>query len=107
MIEIAVCVDCYVAHHYGWWEHEGEFFAGESDQPTDREPWGRLSEGEHEYDGTCSNHYYDQDPSDDECDGCGRPFEDGSGITEFSSSSCGGCGSILSGRRYRMMVEYR
>ena len=37
-----VCVDCYFAHHYGATEHDGQWFAGESDTPCDREPLALL-----------------------------------------------------------------
>lgn len=78
-----VCHDCYFAHHYGASEHDGEWFAGESDSPCDREPLNRL-DGYELTDNTDS--------------------ESGDGIHEFSWSWCEGCGSALGGSRYRLAV---
>lgn len=49
-----VCVDCYFAHHYGARQVDGEWFAGESDTPADREPLALL-EGYELGDGTGEN----------------------------------------------------
>jgi len=78
-----VCVDCYFAHHYGAVEIDGEWFAGESDTPCDREPLSRL---------------VDCDLADN------TDSETGEGIDDFSWRSCSGCGSTLGGSRYRLAV---
>lgn len=78
-----VCVDCYFAHHYGMSEHEGQWFAGESDTPADRKPLALLDEFE----------LADNTES-----------ETGEGMDEFSWSSCDGCGSTLGGARYRLAL---
>jgi hypothetical protein len=94
-----VCEDCYVAHHYGVTEYEGEFFAGESDHPADREPLALLADYELA-DNTCSSH---NGTDDDECSECEHDgWEDG--IDTFSMSACGGCGSGLGGSRYRLAL---
>jgi hypothetical protein len=108
-----VCVDCYFAHHYGAHEHEGKWYAGDSDTPCDQEPLGEL-EGFEVSDNTCSNHYYGQSCAtvEDEdadnygenvepCEQCGSSDDD-NGIEEFSWHSCSGCGSHLGGARYRL-----
>lgn len=81
--DVWVCVDCYFAHHYGAHEHEGEWFAGESDTPSDREPLSLL-EGFDIADNTESS--------------------TGEGIDDFSWQSCSGCGSTLGGSRYRIAI---
>ena len=81
-----VCVDCYFAHHYGAHEHEGEWFAGESDVPCDREPLALLA-GFDLADGTDSN--------------------TGEGMETFSWRSCDGCGSTLGGARYALATFER
>lgn len=78
-----VCTDCYFAHHYGATEHNGEWFAGESDTPSDREPLALLAA----YD--CADN---------------TDSETGAGIEEFSMSRCEGCGSTLGGARYRLAL---
>ena len=83
-LDIWVCTDCYFAHHYGWHEHEGKWYAGESDSPADREPLGLVDDGLQLADNTDS--------------------ETGDGIDDFSWSSCSGCGSTLGGSRYRLAV---
>jgi hypothetical protein len=60
-----VCTDCYFAHHYGAHEHEGEWFAGDSDSPCDEEPLSEL-EGLEVADNTCSDH----DNREHECPVC-------------------------------------
>ncbi len=80
---IEVCIDCYFAHHYGAHEHDGQWFAGDSDTPSDREPLNRLG---------------DETATDN------TDSETGEGITTFSWSSCDGCGSGLGGERYRLAV---
>ena len=82
-LPVWVCTDCYFAHHYGAHEHDGQWYAGESDSPADREPLALL-------DG------YDLADNTDS--------ETGVGIDEFSWSSCGGCGSTLGGSRHRLAV---
>jgi hypothetical protein len=99
------------------------WFVGEADEPVggwhdirvnhdlrhNREPLGLL-EGFEVADNTCSNHYYGQEPEEDEhgvlispCDQCGMTtWEDG--ITDFSWSRCHGCGSHLGGSRYRLSL---
>lgn len=86
--ELWVCTDCYFAHHYGAHEHDGQWFAGDSDTPADREPLNRcdgldLSDNAYgtDYDGTDWS---------------------GEGVESFSWSECDGCGSTLGGSRYRM-----
>ena len=87
-----------------WW-------AGDSDIPCDSEPLSQL-DGLDLYDNTCSNHSVEDVYDDDgdrtgdttECPECGHDdWEDG--ITDFSWSRCGGCGSMLGGSRYRLHVE--
>jgi hypothetical protein len=82
--DIWVCVDCYFAHHYGAHEHEGQWYAGESDIPSDRKPLGMIDDERHLADNTDS--------------------ETGEGIDSFSMSRCDGCGSSLGGERYRLAV---
>jgi len=111
-----VCVDCYSAHHCGYHEHDGEWFAGESDTPADCEPLAKL-DGLEIADNTCSDHYYGQscdrvtDEDSDEygenvepCEQCGSKDDD-NGIEEFSYRSCQGCGSHLGGSRYRLSLR--
>lgn len=81
--DATVCVDCYFAHHYGAREINGEWFAGESDTPCDREPLALLA-----------NHEL-ADNTDSET---------GEGMEDFSWRSCEGCGSTLGGSRYRLAV---
>lgn len=110
---IKVCTDCYFACHYGWHEHDGKWFAGESDDPCDREPLSKVKRF-HIFDATCSNHYYGQHPEHGEddlfgtytepCDYCGNRTDE-NGITEFSYSPCEGCGTRLGGSRYRMSLQ--
>ncbi len=66
--DIWVCTDCYFAHHYGAHEHEGEWFAGESDEPCDREPLSDGLEGFELTDNTCSNHTWDREQECPVCD---------------------------------------
>lgn len=84
--DVWVCVDCYFTHHYGAHEHEGEWFAGESDTACDREPL-TLLEGCELADNTDS--------------------ETGEGMDDFSWRSCQGCGSTLGGSRYRLALFAR
>lgn len=79
-----VCVDCFFAHHYGKHEHDGRWFAGESDTPCDREPLSLLADWCELSDNTDS--------------------ESMMGIHDFSWSQCDGCGSVLGGPRYRLAV---
>lgn len=83
MNTVRVCTDCYIAHHYGAAEHDGKWFAGESDTPCDREPLALL-EG------------YDlADATDSE-------YDDG-----FSWGTCDGCGSNLGGTRFLLAIFER
>ncbi len=84
--EAWVCVDCYFAHHYGAHEHEGQWFAGESDSPADREPLALLED------------YELADNTDSET---------GEGMDDFSWRSCDGCGSTLGGSRHRLALFAR
>jgi hypothetical protein len=117
--DLWVCTDCHFAHHYGftamvrdesgqlWGPFSSEdradmagtefvWFAGESDEPADREPLGRVHDRELA-DNTCSNHDVETGP----CPSCdGVDYEDG--IEAFSWSTCQGCGSTLGGARYRL-----
>ena len=81
-----VCTDCFITHHYGAVEHEGLWYPGESDTPMPAgfQPLSELAE-HHIFDNTDSN--------------------TGEGIKEFSTRQCGGCGSLLHGGRYRLLVE--
>ncbi len=88
--EAWVCVDCYFAHHYGAHEHEGQWFAGESDSPSDREPLALL-EGYELADNTDVN----------------QEFGEETGEQDFSWRSCDGCGSTLGGSRHRLAVFER
>jgi hypothetical protein len=105
-----VCVDCYFAHHYGASERDGQWFAGGTDTPADREPLNKL-EGYETTDNTCSDHtvedLYDSDGDrTDEtsaCEYCGQTDYE-TGEQTFSWSSCDGCGSTLGGSRYRLAV---
>ena len=81
--DVWVCVDCYVSHHYGAHEHEGEWFAGDGDSPCDGEPLTLLAD------------FHLADNTD---------AETGDGIDGFSWSRCDGCGSTLGGSRYRLAV---
>lgn len=99
--DVWVCVDCYFAHHYGATEHDGQWFAGESDTPCDREPLADL-DGYEVSDHTCSDHEGDY-WSDDPCPHCGEAGDE-NGIDEFSWRRCDGCGSTLGGARYRLAV---
>jgi len=81
---VYVCTDCYFAHHYGAVEVDGEWFAGESDSPCDREPLSRLADCDSLADNTDS--------------------ETGEGLQDFSWSQCEGCGSTLGGARYRLAL---
>lgn len=106
-----VCTDCYFAHHYGAHQHDGQWFAGESDTPCEREPLALLA-GDDLSDNTCSDHYYEQDCSKNEdgentepCAQCGSS-DDENGMDDFSWSWCAGCGSTLGGSRYRLAVWF-
>ena len=104
---IWVCHDCYFAHHYGAHEHEGEWYAGESDTPSDREPLGLIPDGPTVTDWTCSDHNGESDRWDDggtPCTHCGQA-DDEDGEQSFSSSRCDGCGSTLGGSRYRLAIH--
>jgi len=92
---VDVCHDCYFAHHYGRTFHDGEWYAGESDQPSDRKPLGLFGDVERH---DLTDWTYDE--SDPENDANVRWH--GSGNTDFSMSSCGGCGSHLGGARFRL-----
>lgn len=86
MIEHAnaeVCTDCYFAHHYGYRWDGREWYAGESDEPCEREPLALLAG-------------YDLADNTDS--------ETGEGIDTFSWHSCEGCGSGLGGARYRLAL---
>lgn len=84
--DVMVCTDCYFAHHYGATEVDGQWFAGESETPADREPLSRLRDLER------------ADATDSET---------GEGVDAFSWSSCDGCGSTLGGTRYRLRAFER
>lgn len=90
---VSVCTDCYMLHHYG---------ESESTEPT----WDQTA-AEHAFslgeftDWTCSDHEWHENP-EQECQYCKQPSEFGSGITEFSWSSCSICQSALGGSRYRL-----
>lgn len=108
-----VCEDCYFAHHYGRHEHEGQWYAGESDTPAAHEPLGFLDDYELT-DHTCSNHRYGQDDETVEdsyeyvtpCECCGST-DDEDGKRDFSWSRCDGCGSHLGGARHRLALWTR
>ena len=109
---IWVCTDCYFAHHYGFTEHEGKFYAGDTDIPADREPL-LLLVGLNLFGNTCSNHYYGQDHVFDQrqggdplipCAHCGNADWE-NGIDDFSWRPCEGCGSTLGGSRFRLHWE--
>ncbi len=78
-----VCTDCYMAHHFGWHEHEGQWFSGESDEPCDREPLNLLS-----------RHTL--------ADNVNSETEEG--LISFSWRACEGCGSNLGGSRFSLRV---
>lgn len=82
--EVWVCIDCYIAHHYGAVESDGAWFAGDSDTPCDREPLTLIDQDAEVTDWTDS--------------------ETGEGEDDFSWSTCEGCGSTLGGSRYRLAV---
>lgn len=84
--DVWVCTDCYFTHHYGATEHDGEWFAGESDDPCDREPLAKL-DGYNLADNTNS--------------------KTGEGMDDFSWRSCDGCGSTLGGSRFRLAVTMK
>jgi hypothetical protein len=87
LINVWVCTDCYFAHHYGAHEHEGAWYAGDSDTPANREPLALLvGKGQPGY-------LFDNTNS-----------ETGEGIDEFSRDRCDGCGSSLGGSRYRLSI---
>jgi hypothetical protein len=86
-LDIMVCVDCYFAHHYGAHQHDGQWFAGESDTPADRPPLALIEPEWEVSDNTDS--------------------ETGDGIYTFSSTDCQGCGSFLGGERYRLRLTIR
>jgi hypothetical protein len=81
--DVMVCTDCYFTHHYGATEHDGQWFAGDSDTPSDGEPLALLDRSEL------------ADNTDSET---------GDGMETFSWSRCQGCGSTLGGSRYRLAV---
>lgn len=93
-----------------------EWFAGESDTRCEGgEPLRRIPDDAEVFDWTCSNHFYGQDVTPDDwdeesgepepvCEHCGETgWEDG--ITDFTWSSCDGCGSHLGGSRHRLAVD--
>jgi hypothetical protein len=82
-----VCDDCYTAHHYGAHERAGQWFAGESDTPSELEPLGELARWCELADAT--------------------DLETGAGLDGFSRSSCDGCGSRLGGARSRLAYKER
>ncbi len=82
-LDVWVCTDCYFTHHYGAHCEDGQWFAGESDTPADREPLGLLADFEL------------ADNTDSET---------GEGMDEFSWSCCEGCGSTLGGSRNRLAL---
>lgn len=95
-----VCTDCYYAHHG---------LDDDDEHSPDREPLGLVPEEAEVYDWTCSNHFYGQDVTPDNgdattCDHCGGLGWE-NGITEFTWSSCDGCGSHLGGSRHRLAVD--
>ena len=96
---IWVCTDCYFAHHYGVREHDGKWYAGESDEPSELKPLGKVWDDELT-DNTCADH----DGTDDKvCTHCREAtYEDG--MEEFTWRSCDGCGSHLGGSRHRLAV---
>lgn len=51
-----VCVDCYFTHHYGCHEHDGRWYAGESDTPCESGKPLRLVWDDDLSDWTCSDH---------------------------------------------------
>lgn len=93
--EAWVCRDCYFAHHYGRHIHDGEWYAGESDQPCDRKPLGELDGCE------LTDWTYDASYPDD----AGSVYRYGDGNEEFSMHSCDGCGSTLGGSRHRLAIH--
>jgi ribosomal protein L37AE/L43A len=98
--DIWVCTDCHFAHHYGATEVDGQWYAGESDSPADREPLALIGDEYVVADNTCSDHEGDDETA---CEHCGQEgYEDG--IQDFSWSRCDGCGSTLGGSRYRLAV---
>jgi len=126
--DVWVCVDCYFAHHYGVtaavvdlgpipldqvpnYVADGAtilWYAGESDDPSDREPLGLIPDDRLVTDNTCDNHLWRPDIDDDglgfPCPHCtGESDEDG--IEDFSWRSCQGCGSTLGGARYRLAIH--
>jgi hypothetical protein len=117
--DVWVCTDCYFAHHYGTRyeavpDASGEtvmmWFVGESDRPCEAgEPLSKL-DGFEVTDHTCSDHYYGQDPQEDDdgeftepCEQCGGTDRE-DGLIEFSWRACQGCGSHLGGARYRLAL---
>lgn len=84
--EVEVCEDCYFAHHYGAHEHEGQWYAGESDTPADMRPLMRLLK-------------------DDMALADATNSETGEGMDTFSAWPCEGCGSLLAGRRFTLVYK--
>ena len=104
--DVWVCTDCYIAHHYGRHEHDGLWYSGESDEPCELEPLGKLDDVDLS-DNTCSDHDADETRDDDyvlieiPCTHCGQTGYE-NGIQDFTWHSCHGCGSNLGGSRYRL-----
>jgi hypothetical protein len=76
------CTDCYLAHHYGAIDFEGQWFAGESDIPADRQPLALVP-----------RFHYVADAMDDDHE----PF--------FTWAPCDTCGSTLGGDRFDLAVH--
>ena len=94
--EAWVCTDCYFAHHYGYRELAPDLFTIGPDfgreNATDREPLALLDE------------YELADWTYDESDGenAEQIEQHGTGLRDFSWSTCQGCGSTLGGSRSRL-----
>lgn len=105
-----VCWDCYYTHHYGARLHDGQWYVGDSDSPSDRVPLGQV-DGFTIHDATCSDHIVDHlydadgDRTGDytDCPNCGSNDME-NGLDEFSWRNCEGCGSRLGGARYRLSL---
>jgi ribosomal protein L37AE/L43A len=109
--DVWVCTDCYFAHHYGASEHDGKWYANESDSPCESGEPLRLLDNYETSDNTCSNHsvedLYDEDGDrtgeTSACEDCGQTDYE-TGIEDFSWRRCDGCGSTLGGSRYRLAI---
>lgn len=124
LIPVWVCTDCYFAHHYGIHEHPdqpGIWYAGDTDTPADRKPLSDIEPGRELTDWTDSNlweqvfsYQIEQLPLTrldnlteaeiEELSALLDRLHQGSGIHEFSTSACDGCGTPLHGARYRLAL---